>query len=506
MAEETEKLKNPCVLIFGDGEEKALTKAVWSILSPHNLPLVTVESHEELLDLAAESVLIFIFSQGLNDKNNEIPRILMANRRVVADVVAITDNADFEERLEILGKSYDGLFNIDVIEEPYCQQIVRDRLNKAFIRLENRNRQEEYKRFEAAMAASPDAFIIFDENNRLFFVSEHYKKAYPQSGARLVRGLDVMEAFEMCRTEVGVTDQDPRYALMHAFWSRLDGEAEFYDNGRTSHIVARPLPDGQGTIVTTTDITRYITQQQELEEKSEILSESLDKEKEASAIQKQFINMVSHEFRTPLSIIDGNAQILFRRAQTLDKETIQQRSKAIRSAVSRLVGMMEGVLSSNMLRTGKLQLIREPVDLNLLIQELCEEHTDLSPTHTIHIDVDRLPKTVLLDKKLITLVISNLLSNAVKFTRENPEIIVRGWTENGQVILEFQDNGIGIPPNELEKIFDRYYRTTIASGTPGTGIGLSLAKDLTELHGGKIAVDSKMGQGTKFVISLPLEV
>lgn len=505
MPDKSKAERRPYIAIFGDNERQDATKAVWSVLSSHELKLASVSTLEELEKIAPDAVLILIITQGPEDKNNVLAQRFLRDPRVVADVVAINEEPDAEKRIKILAAGYDSIFSLDLLEYPDFKDVLLSRVEKGFISLENRIQQEEYRRFKAALSASPDAFIVFDENDRLFFVSEHYRKAYPLSGQRLVRGTSVIDAFEMCSAEQGVTSGDPRYPGLRRFWEAMDGETEFETgDGRIWHIKARKLPDGQGTIVTTTDITRYRSQQRELEHKSAALEEALEKEQEASAIQKQFINMVSHEFRTPLSIIDGNAQILHKRADAGDVETIRKRAKTIRNAVSRLVSLMEGVLSSSMLKTGNLELTPEPVDLKKLIRELCEEHADLHGTHKFICNVEKLPETSFLDRKYITLVISNLLSNAVKFTRERPEIAVSGRQEGERVILEFKDNGIGVPASELEKIFERFYRSSTASGIPGTGIGLNLAKHLIELHEGSIKVESEEGRGAKFVISLPL--
>lgn len=508
MHEDSKAERRPYVAIYGDNEKQEATKAVWSLLSSHELKLASVNSITQLEELAPDAVLIIIRTQGVNDKNNDLAQRFLRDPRVVADIVALSNEPDVEERIKILAWGFDAIFNMDFLDYPDFKNVLLNRVEKGFISLENRIQQEEYRRFKAALSASPDAFIVFDQNNRLFFVSEHYQKAYPLAGRRLVRGMGVIEAFEMCSAEQGVTNGDPRYPGLRAFWERMDGEAEFITaDGRIWHIKARKLPDGQGTIVTTADVTRFKSQQRELERKSVELAAALEKEQEASALQKQFINMVSHEFRTPLSIIDGNAQILQRRADTVDKETIQKRSKTIRNAVSRLIQLMEGVLSSSMLKTGTLELTPEPVDLKKLIRELCEEHADLHTTHRFTCDVERLPDSCILDRKYITLVLTNLLSNAVKFTRDTPKIDVRGWQESSShIIVEFEDNGMGIPEAEIAKIFERYYRTTTASGIPGTGIGLNLAQHLTELHEGTIEVKSREGRGTKFVISLPLKL
>lgn len=500
------KDRKPNVILYGDDGEPSLADLLRTLLAGHDIRLETAVSVEELQCKAPDAALILIRTAGENDPHNDLARLFMQEPRVVADIVALTGARGIEERLRILASGFDAIFNTDFFDYPELRNILMHRVEKGFTGLENRIQQEEYRRFKAALSASPDAFIVFDENRRLFFVSEHYRKAYPLSGSRFERGLDVMDAFDMCCAEQDLPQDDPQYLAMREFWTALEGEADYImQDGRIWHMKARKLPDGQGTIVTTADISRYRQQQLEMEENTRRLSEALEKEQEAGAIQKQFISMVSHEFRTPLSIIDGNAQILSRRARTIDEGSIQKRAKTIRNAVSRLVNMMEGVLSSNMLRTGNLTVLTEPVDIKKLIRELCDEYTDLASTHAIACDIDALPDCVNLDRKLITLALGNFLSNAIKFTKERPQIIVRGRMEEGGIVIRMEDNGIGIPPNELSRIFDRYYRTTTASGIPGTGIGLSLARDLIGLHGGTVAVESEMGKGTAFTITLPLQ-
>ncbi len=508
MHEEAKTERRPYVAIFGDNEKQEAAKAVWSLLSGHDLKLISVNTARELEEIAPDAVLILIVVRGVNDKNNELAQRFLRDPRVVADVVALSGEPDVHARVKILSSGYDAIFRMDFLEYgefPDFKTVLLNKVEKGFISLENRIQQEEYARFKAALAASSDAFIVFDDHRRLFFVSEHYRKAYPLCGGRLARGMTVMEAFEMCSAEQGVTEGDLRYSILQAFWNRLEGEIEFETaDSRIWHIRAKKLPGGQGYIVTTTDVTKYRSQQEELEKKSADLAKALEKEQEAGAIQKQFINMISHEFRTPLSIIDGNAQILYKRADSLDQNTIRKRCRTMRNAVSRLIAMMEGVLSSSMLRTGDLTLTPEPVDLKGLMNELCEEHADLNPDHKIICDTAGLPDQCHLDRKLITIVLGNLLSNAVKFTGKNPQIRVRGWQEKDRIIVEFQDNGIGISANEIPRIFDRYYRASTSSGIPGTDIGLNLAKHLIDLHNGKISVQSDKGKGSKFVISLPI--
>lgn len=146
-----------------------------------------------------------------------------------------------------------------------------------------------------------------------------------------------------------------------------------------------------------------------------------------------------------------------------------------------------------MMRTGRFQIVPEDMDIKKLINELCEEFSDISSSLHISCDVNNLPDTVHLDRKVVTLVLTNLLSNAVKFSKNAPQIKVYGYLNkedkgdgNDMVIIELEDHGIGIPESDIDRIFDRYYRASTASGIAGTGIGLSLVKDLLDLQGGRL--------------------
>ncbi len=449
--------------------------------------------------------LIILSAKNPGDEACQMAMSLAGNPAITADLMGFAPNASVEERIKFLTYGFDYAFNDEFMKFPDFRQVMLKKIEKGRLRLESRRQDEEYRRFRASLSASPDAFIVIDENRKLFFVSHHYKRAYPQSANRLVRGLDVMEAFDMLSHDQGVFPGDPRYQIMRDFWERLEGIQEFETiDGRIWRMKASRLDDGQGTIITTTDITSYTRQKQEFEETSKELEDALRNEQEASALQKQFVNMVSHEFRTPLTIIDGHAQILHRKADEIKPDDIRKRSRTIRSAVSRLVSMMEGVLSSNMLKTGKLEIIPEPIDLKTFARDLCDDHAELARDHHIALDCDGLPDAVNVDRKIASLILSNLLSNAIKYTKENPQINVRLGMENNWLNIQVKDNGIGIPYDELPRVFERYFRASTSTGIPGTGIGLSLVKDLVELYQGRLEVNSDVGQGTTFSVSLPV--
>lgn len=496
--------RNPLryVLIYGDDSDLTYSKVIWSSLGSADVKIINTNVIQDVIATFSDVSLAFVVL-GEDGENAEMGRRLAEIPNMVGEIFGLTREMSFQNRIDLMAMGFDGIFNKSMTEQPSFQAILLKKIEKAKIRQTHLIMQEEYRRFRAALSASPDAFIVLDNDRRIFFVSEHYKRTYPRISQHLIRGLPIIEAFEMGRVEQGMSDDNPQYPMMKEFWMKLQGSVEFtMPDGRTWRIKAAPLADKQGTIITTTDITDILAQRQVIEEKSRQLEESLQKEIEASSLQKQFIGMVSHEFRTPLAIIDGHTQMIMRPGQTLNMDQIRARCKTISSAVSRLVHMMESVLSSNMLKTGRMDPEITSFNLGELIIELCNEQAELFRPDVISWDVSGLQDPVSLDKKMMTLIITNLLSNAVKFSRDDPKIRVSATSHGDDITITIADNGIGIPGNELEKIFGRYYRASTSSGIPGTGIGLHLSQSLMELMQGRIEVESKVGSGTTFILHL----
>ncbi len=506
MENTTKSNAKPTLIVHELVPECPLGKSIWSLLAGHEIRFILSKSREELLREAPAACLIILAAEVPGDEACQLALSLSANAGITADLVCFAPQASIEERIKFLTYGFDYAFNHEFMKYPDFRQVILSKLVRGTRRIENRAQDEEYRRFRASLSASPDAFMVLDENNKVFFVSHHYKRAYPISAHKLVRGLDIQDAFDMLSHEQGVFPSDPRYPALKRFWTELNGIQEFHTgDGRVWRMSASKLDEGQGTIITTTDITLYMKQKHELEQTSTELKAALKNEKEASALQKQFIDMVSHEFRTPLTIIDGHAQILSRKADEIVPDDIRKRTRTIRSAVSRLITMMEGVLSSNMLKIGKLEIVPEPVNLKSYARDLCDDHHELAREHVIRLHTETLPDTVTVDKKIVSLILTNLLSNAIKYTKDKPEIDV-GLALNGKWLeIKVTDNGIGIPYDELPRVFERYFRASTATGIPGTGIGLSLVKDLVELYQGKLEVSSDIGQGTAFSVSLPVQ-
>jgi len=234
---------------------------------------------------------------------------------------------------------------------------------------------------------------------------------------------------------------------------------------------------------------------------------ALDKERELNGLQRQFVSMVSHEFRTPLAIIDGNAQRIMRRLDSMDPDRLHKGLRNVRRSVTRLTELMESVLNAAHLEEGRIAFQPERCQLIDLINELCASYGEINPDRHINLAIDTLPEEVIADPKLLRQVISNLLSNAHKYSESGTSIWITGRFESpDEWAISIRDEGVGIPPNELNQLFERFFRASTSTGIAGSGIGLHLVQHFVGLHQGRVEVESTVNEGTIFTVYFPSKV
>ena len=242
----------------------------------------------------------------------------------------------------------------------------------------------------------------------------------------------------------------------------------------------------------------------EIERQREELDRLLVHERQVNALQRQFVAMASHEFRTPLAIIDAAAQRLCRSTTNVSGDYVHEKAGVIRSAVVRMVDLMESILASGRLETGQITLKRSEGDLKALLVTCCDRQRHLSRSHLFHLDLEPIPEGLTFDRSAMEQVFTNLISNAVKYSPNAPDIYVRARVDEKTLEIAIADSGIGMDADDLPKLFQPYYRARSATGIAGTGIGLNVVKQVVELHGGTVEVTSKLGKGTTFIIRLPI--
>ncbi len=242
-----------------------------------------------------------------------------------------------------------------------------------------------------------------------------------------------------------------------------------------------------------------------IEQQAAQLEVALQAQKDLNDLQRSFVSMASHEFRTPLALIDIVAQKVLRRAKNIKPEKLSEFGMKIRAAVKRMTGLMESTLALAKMENGKLKLHTQPCDLRKIIHDCRDNQKELTPSHDIIVHIGDIPEEVLLDPSAIEQVITNLLSNAVKYSPGESEVNITAETEDQHITILVSDNGLGIDEEDLPKMFSRFFRAETSTGIAGTGIGLNLCKMLVEEHGGDINLTSEKGVGSTFKISIPIK-
>ena len=247
-----------------------------------------------------------------------------------------------------------------------------------------------------------------------------------------------------------------------------------------------------------------VESQQRLIEQTAALETTLENERRATLQQRNFVTMTSHEFRTPLTVIDAQAQRLIKLKDRLTPADLLERATRIRSAVTRLTGIMDSLLGASLLLDG--QTVYQPSDFEpaALLHEVCQLHRETTRSADIREDFGALPSVMRGDRKLLFALFSNLLSNALKYSAPGDPVEVTAYGNSGDSMsVRIRDRGIGIPERDRAHLFERYFRGANAVGVAGSGVGLHLVAMVLELHGGTIEVDSSEGAGSTFVVHLP---
>lgn len=258
-----------------------------------------------------------------------------------------------------------------------------------------------------------------------------------------------------------------------------DGPGEVGELERAFNAMARALEQGRSELV---DQNRRL--------------------QESERHKSELISMVSHEVRTPLSSILGFTQLLLSR--DFDPEMRRRYLEIVDGEARRLASLAEDFLDVQLLEEGHLELAQAHLDLDGLLREQVGLFLGHSDKHRSELDVEDGPLAVVGDRDRIAQVIGNLLSNAIKYSPEGGVVEVTASRRNDHIRVTVRDEGIGIGAADREQIFTKFFRgAAAATGIPGTGIGLAVARQIVERHGGEIGFESTPGRGSTFWLELP---
>ena len=218
--------------------------------------------------------------------------------------------------------------------------------------------------------------------------------------------------------------------------------------------------------------------------------------------QRQFIRLLSHELRTPLAIIDGTAQIL--PLLRNDPASHDKKTTALHAATQRIKSLMDKCLINERLSMNGAMPDMQATDIRTLLQTAVERVQNETSQHRILFVPDGVPDEFTCDLFLMDILIGNLLENAVKYSPQGGTVTLRGWTGlQRELLLEVSDEGVGIPPEQTVRIFERFYRVGQVPGVTGAGLGLYLVRQIALLHAGDVTCSSSPGSGSTFTVTLP---
>jgi PAS domain S-box-containing protein len=241
----------------------------------------------------------------------------------------------------------------------------------------------------------------------------------------------------------------------------------------------------------------------ELENSRKQLSQALEAEKELNDMKSRFVTMASHEFRTPLSTILSSVSLISKYTSKDEDDKRQKHVQRIKSAVTNMTLILNDFLSAERLQEGKIIAKLEEVNLKSLAQEVISDVQGvLKPGQKIEY-IHAGAESATLDKQMMRNILLNLTSNAIKFSGEDKKIDLQTHIGPEEVILKVTDHGIGIPKEEQEHLFDRFFRAKNAINIQGTGLGLNIVARYLEMLDGKITFNSVLHEGTTFTVTIP---
>ncbi len=375
--------------------------------------------------------------------------------------------------------------------------LLRDFADQAAIAVRNARQVEKLRvekaRVETIIENSPNGVLILDPDLRVLVINRALSQLVGLAPTE-ARGKTCAEVLRLQNT-IGdhLCLSDRPLPAPTSVWY---GEGDIVRSGRkriTVGVAYSPLFDRNGNlvnvIVTLTDITRF---------------------REAEELKSTFISVISHELKTPVSLIKGYASTLAREDAPLDAAIVRESGRIIEEETDRLNELINNLLDASRIQAGALKLEMGDVNLIRVAHTSIDRFRTQTEQHEFVLDFPPNLPLVRAEERRLRQVYDNLIDNAIKYSPHGGVIRVGAWREhdaqgNGRVVSYVADQGVGIPPEEQPNVFERFYRvdSSLRRSTQGVGLGLFLVKAIVEAHGGEVWLDSKPEEGTTFFFALP---
>jgi PAS domain S-box-containing protein len=339
----------------------------------------------------------------------------------------------------------------------------------------------------------------------------------------MTRLLDVSDATELIGTNILEMESMTKSELDDLVLQALEGtptekeNVHFVPNPDKAfyiHVKVAPLPSETGEIesalMVAMDLTSNVRLQSQLERSYEKLIQTYQELERVTKMKSQFIDVVSHELRTPLTVLRGYLDLVESESPAMTEPKLAQKMRTIRANADKLYTLVESMLDVSRLEKGTLQINPEPTRIDLLLEEVVEArmHDASEKGQMISLAAEGELPLIMADRRRLRDVFNNVIDNAVKYTQTDGKVQV-GARDEGKIIhIWVKDNGVGIPLENLGKIFDRFYIVAsddLSHQVNRIGLSLPISKGIVEAHGGRIWVESQVGKGSVFHIDMPKE-
>jgi len=357
--------------------------------------------------------------------------------------------------------------------------------------------REQHDFLQLVINSVPDLITVNDRTGCFHIVNEHAAQIYGLTPAAMVGKTDAHVNANLGEVTFFLqTDQAALDSGQIVFIPEQTIQGRYYQTTKIPLKSSTEQPNR--LLVVSSDIT-------ERKQAEAMLQQALQKEKELGELKSRFVSMASHEFRNPLTSILLLTDTLRNFRDKLSNDQIEERLGKIQAQGFYLRDIMEDVLQLTRLQAHRAQLNPVWLDLDALCRSVLDEfQSQANGAHRLLYTCDDDLGVVHLDKKLMRQLITNLVSNAMKYSAADTTIRISLAKSGEALVFQVQDQGIGIPAADLTYLFEPFHRAANVDAIAGTGLGLTIAKEAVELHGGTITVESQSGVGTTFTVYIPL--
>lgn len=366
-----------------------------------------------------------------------------------------------------------------------------------------------YKLFSNLMDHTPDVIYFKDKKGKLIMVNQAHARCLGLKPEEIVGKTDFdifpkKQAERIAKDDMYVLKTGKPIIDKIEMGTRPDGSHNYVTTTKV------PRYDDKGKIIGLMGVTRDITHRIQLErltEEKESIAKKLEALEELNRMKSEFVSGVSHELRTPLAIIKEALMLVFDEVAGPINDKQRETLKRARDNIGRLKNIMDELLDISRIESGRFKLHYSLVNFNDLIEDSLGFFKKLAQDKGLTLDYG-LPKeqvNIFMDAERINRVLPNLITNAIKFTEQGGKIKVELKILETKVRVGVIDTGIGIGKQDLPKLFNKFVQVSKIRGLErrGIGLGLSIAKELVERHGGEIWAESRLGVGSKFYFTLP---